>query len=434
VTTASPGEHSASQGASPQTPRPGTPRGPEAPFLRHGASAATTDGTKGARSDAVPDLGYSEAEEQLRTVVRGLLADRSPWPAVLARVDAGEADDVPLWHTMAAGLGCAGLLIPESYGGAGASYREAAVVAEETGRAAACVPYLTSAVMATTALLGTGDGELLGGLASGRLTAALAVGFGTMPPAPGAAAGPWPVRVGPPRDGDAPGTARLSGTVGGVAGALAADVLLVPGDGVPFRLYAVDAAAAGVTRKPLVSLDATRPLADVTLDNVPGRQVATGPDAVRAVAAALTAGAGLLASEQFGVAEGCLGMTVTYVKERRQFARPVGSFQALKHRLADVWMAVTQARAAARYAAACLATGDPDTPVAVALAKAAAGDAAVLAAQECVQLHGGIGFTWEHPAHLLLKRAKSGSMALGTPDRHRAALAALVDLPPPPGG
>jgi alkylation response protein AidB-like acyl-CoA dehydrogenase len=112
----------------------------------------------------------------------------------------------------------------------------------------------------------------------------------------------------------------------------------------------------------------------------------------------------------------------------------VGSFQALKHRLADVWVAVTQARAAARYAAACLATGDPDTPVAVALAKAAAGDAAVLAAQECVQMHGGIGFTWEHPAHLLLKRAKSGSMALGTPDRHRAALAALVDLPPPPGG
>jgi alkylation response protein AidB-like acyl-CoA dehydrogenase len=93
---------------------------------------------------------------------------------------------------------------------------------------------------------------------------------------------------------------------------------------------------------------------------------------------------------------------------------------------------VTQARAAARYAAACLAAGDPDTPVAIALAKAACGDAAVHAAQECVQMHGGIGFTWEHPAHLLLKRAKSGSMAFGTPDRHRAALARLVDLPPPP--
>jgi alkylation response protein AidB-like acyl-CoA dehydrogenase len=386
---------------------------------------------EGTRSrDAMPDLRYSDAEEQLRAVVRDLLADRSPLTAVLARVDAGEADDVPLWHVLAADLGCAGLLIDESHGGAGASYREAAVAAEETGKAAACVPYLTSAVMATTALLGTGDADLLAGLASGRLTAALAVGFATMP---GTDMNSWPVRIGPPQDGDGPGGARLTGTVTGVAGALAADVLLVPGDGVPFGLYAVDATAAGVTRTPLVSLDATRPLADVTLDRAPGRQVATGEDAARAVAAALTAGAGVLASELFGVAEQCLGMTVTYVKERRQFARPVGSFQAVKHRLADVWVAVTQARAAARYAAACLATGDPDTPVAVALAKAAAGDAAVLAAQECVQLHGGIGFTWEHPAHLLLKRAKSASMALGTSDRHRATLAALVDLPPPGG-
>jgi len=391
-----------------------------------------TDGTR--PTSAVPDLRYSDAEEQLRAVVRDLLADRSAWPAVLAGVDAGEADDAALWHTLAADLGCAGLLIDESRGGAGASYREAAVVAEETGRAAACVPYLTSAVMATTALLGAGDDELLGALAAGRLTAALAVGFAGPPPAPGARAGSWAVRVARPEDGEAPGAARLTGTVGGVAGALAADVLLVPGDGVPLRLYAVDATAAGVTRTPLVSLDATRPLADVTLDRVPGRPVATGEAAAGAVAAALTAGAGMLASELFGVAERCLGMTVTYVKERHQFARPVGSFQALKHRLADVWVAVTQARAAARYAAACLAAGDPDTPVAVALAKAACGEAAVLAAQECVQLHGGIGFTWEHPAHLLLKRAKSGSLALGTPDRHRAALAALVDLPPPPGG
>ena len=395
---------------------------------------STTTDSSTRPAGAMPDLRYSDAEEQLRAVVRDLLADRSPLTAVLARADAGEADDVPLWRTLAADLGCAGLLIDESHGGAGASYREAAVVAEETGKAAACVPYLTSAVMATTALLRTGDADLLGGLASGQLTAALAVGFAQLPPGPGAGPDRWPVRLGPPRDGDAPGIARLSGTVSGVAGALAADVLLIPGDGVPQRLYAVDAAAAGVTWAPVVSLDATRPLADVTLDQVPGRPVATGEDAARAVAAALTAGAGVLASELFGVAEQCLGMTVTYVRERHQFARPVGSFQAVKHRLADVWVAVTQARAAARYAAACLAAGDPDTPVAVALAKAACGDAAVLAAQECVQLHGGIGFTWEHPAHLLLKRAKSGSLALGSPDRHRAALAALVNLPPPPGG
>ena len=132
------------------------------------------------------------------------------------------------------------------------------------------------------------------------------------------------------------------------------------------------------------------------------------------------------------MAERCLEMTVAYLKERRQFGRVVGSFQALKHRLADLWVAVTQARAAARYAAACLADGDPDAPVAIALAKAACGEVAVHAAQECVQMHGGIGFTWEHPAHLLLKRAKSGSLAFGTPDRHRARLAELVNLPAAP--
>ena len=147
-------------------------------------TTTTDDSAEGTRSrDAVPDLRYSDAEEQLRAVVRDLLADRSPWPDVLARVGAGEADDLPLWQTLAGDLGCAGLLIPESHGGAGASYREAAVAAEETGRAAACVPYLTSAVMATTALLGSGD-DLLAELAAGRRTAALAVGFATMPPAP----------------------------------------------------------------------------------------------------------------------------------------------------------------------------------------------------------------------------------------------------------
>jgi alkylation response protein AidB-like acyl-CoA dehydrogenase len=352
---------------------------------------------------------------------------------VLARIDSGEPADPGLWRTLAADLGCAGLLIPESAGGAGASYREAAVVAEETGRAAAPVPYLASAVVATAALLACGD-ELLGTLASGEVTAALAVEFARMPgeAVPGTAPVSG-VRVAPPRPGDPPGTARLSGTVTGVAGAELAGVLLVPADGVPFGLYAVDPRTPGVTRQPVVSLDATRPLTDLALDAVPGRAVAAGEAAERAVAGALTAGAAMLASELLGVAQRCLDMTVAYVKERRQFARPVGSFQAIKHRLADVWVAVTQARAAARYAAACLAEGDPDTPVAVALAKAACGDAAVLAAQECVQLHGGIGFTWEHPAHIFLKRAKSASVAFGTPDRHRAVLARLAGLPPPPG-
>ncbi|MGE5134623.1 MAG: acyl-CoA dehydrogenase family protein [Gemmatimonadota bacterium] len=381
-----------------------------------------------------PDLLYGEAEEELRAAVRGLLADRSPLTSVLARLESGDAYDTGLWRALAAEVGCGGLLIPESHGGAGASYREAAVVAEETGRAAAPVPFLGSAVMATAALLASGD-ELLAGLADGSLTAALAVPFAQLPPAavPGAplAVG---IRVAPPRDGDPAGTVRLSGTVSGVADALPAGVLLVPGDGVPFGLYAVGADSAGVTVTAVSSLDQTRQLADLAFDGVVGRAVATGEAAAHAVSTALTAGAAMLASEQLGVAERCLEMTVAYVKERHQFGRPVGSFQALKHRLAEVWVGVAQARAAARYAAACLAEGHPDTALAVALAKSVCGDVAVQAAQECVQLHGGIGFTWEHPAHMLLKRAKSGTLALGTPDRHRAVLATLADLPPAPGG
>jgi len=404
--------------------------------------SATAEPATGQDARAVPDLLYSAEEQDLRDAVRSLLAERAGWPAVLARTETSETYDAGLWQLLAADVGCAGLLIPESHGGAGASYREAAVVAEETGRAAAPVPYLGSAVVATAALLAVPDADLLAGLAAGTLTAALAVPFAMRPfatrPFASRPSGGLPggVRVTPPQPGDPPGQARLTGTIAGVADALPAGVLLVPAasvpqDSVPAGLYAVPADAPGVALTPVVSLDQTRQLADVTLEGAVGRPVASGPDVAAAVHAGLTAGAGMLASEQLGLAEKCLEITVSYLKERYQFARPVGSFQALKHRLADLWVAVLQARAAARYAAACLAGDDPDTPVAVALAKAACGDAAILAAQECVQLHGGIGFTWEHPAHLYLKRAKSASTGFGTPDWHRGTLAGLADLPGP---
>ena len=376
-----------------------------------------------ARAGGMPDLLYGETETELRAAVRALLEDRCGWREVLARTESPQAYDTGLWQVLAAELGCAGLLIPEGSGGAGASYREAAVVAEETGRAVAPVPFLGSAVVATAALLATGDDELLTAVADGATTAARAVPFAAAP-------GPRPeptVRLGVPAPADGDPGYRLTGTVAGVADALPADVLLVPADGVPYGLYAVR--AADVVMTPVVSLDMTRQLADLALDNAPGRRVATADAAQRAVAAALTAGAAMLAAEQLGTAERCLEITVAYLKERRQFARPIGSFQALKHRAADLWVGVTQARAAARYAAACLAARDADAPVAVALAKAACSDIAVRAAQECVQLHGGIGFTWEHPAHLYLKRAKSASIGFGTADRHRASLAGLVNLP-----
>ena len=162
-----------------------------------------------------------------------------------------------------------------------------------------------------------------------------------------------------------------------VADALPADVLLVPAEGVPGALYLVEATAPGVHRTPLVSLDMTRQLCDITLDDAQARQVAVGAAAEAAVSAGLAAGAAILAAEQLGLAQRCLDMTVAYVKDRRQFARQIGSFQAVKHRLADLWTTIALARAASRYAAACLADDDPDAPVAVALAKSACSDAAV---------------------------------------------------------
>jgi alkylation response protein AidB-like acyl-CoA dehydrogenase len=267
---------------------------------------------------------------------------------------------------------------------------------------------------------------LLRKLADGSLTAALAV---TATAAPG---GPFPAAVRVSGRGPAgSGTVKLRGMVKAVADALPAGALLVPAEGVPNGLYLVDAIAPGVHRGPVVSLDMTRQLCDISLDDAEARQIAVGRAAEAAVGAGLTAGAAVLAAEQLGLAQRCLDLTVAYVKERRQFARPVGSFQALKHRLADLWTTITLARAASRYAAACLADGDPDAPVAVALAKSACCEAAVLAAEEMVQMHGGIGFTWEHPAHLYLKRAKAASVSFGTPGAHLAALAALVDLPAP---
>ena len=381
----------------------------------------------GDTTDEIPDLLYSDAERALSDALASLLADRGGPDNVLARVESAQTYDDKLWQAVGTDLGCAGLLIPERDGGAGASYREAAAAAEVLGSFVAPVPFLGSAVVATAALLSVGSqGGLLAKMADGGVTAALAVPFAS---APGSAF-PASIRVAGSKPGDATtGVARLRGMVTGAADALPAGVLLVPADGVPQALYLVDVAAEGVGKAPVTSLDMTRQLCDLSFDDAPGTLIASGPAASRAVDAALAAGAGILAAEQLGLAQRCLDMTVAYVKERKQFARPVGSFQGLKHRLADLWVSVTQARAASRYAAACLAIGSPDAGVAVALAKAYCSEVAVQAAQECVQMHGGIGFTWEHPAHLFLKRAKADSIAFGTADAHRAALGSLVNLP-----
>ncbi|MFI8521763.1 acyl-CoA dehydrogenase family protein [Streptomyces sp. NPDC085481] len=352
-----------------------------------------------------PDLLYSETEDDLRAAVRGLIADRAGAQELLGRIE-GESPYPPgLWDALAGGIGAAGLLVPEKQGGQGASHREAAVVLEELGRAVTPAPYLTSAVVATGTLLALGDGqgpaaELLAALASGGTVAVLAVPFATAP----AAAGPVPA----------------------VADAAVADVLLVPrADG----LYAVAAADAVIS--PQSSLDLTRPLALVDASGAEGTRLADAGTARAAVRRGLLEGAGLLASEQLGIAEWCLEETVRHTRERHQFNRPVGSFQALKHRMAQLWLELVGARAAARAAADALATGAADAELTVAVAQAYCSKVAVHAAEECVQLHGGIGMTWEHPAHLALKRAKSAAIALGSAGRHQDVIAELVGLPAP---
>jgi alkylation response protein AidB-like acyl-CoA dehydrogenase len=374
-------------------------------------------------------LLYSDVEESLRSSVRALLRDRCTPESVVAVYD-GKPPSAGLWPALGRDLGLAGLLVPEDLGGAGATAREAAVVLEELGRAAAPVPFLTSSVLAATALVRVGDAQALPKVAAGEHRAALVLPLSTPPGG---------LRPSVRRKGG-----RLHGRVTSVADAGSADLLVVPVEGpAGLELHHVDPGDDAVAVSDVASLDMTRPLADVELTGA--GSVLLADDAGSAVHAALTTTAALLASEQLGVAEWCLESTVAYVRERRQFGRPVGSFQALKHRLADLWLAVASARAAARYAAGVAADHDPGDPgdpgdpcdpgdpgelaTAAALAQAYCCGVAVHASEECVQLHGGIGMTWEHPAHLYLKRAKADEIALGTAATHRVALAGLVDLP-----
>lgn len=355
----------------------------------------------------------TDTEASLRDAVRDLLATHCD-PAAVGRAYEGDRALTPgLWKSLSRDLGLAGLLVPEDRGGVGGSARDAAVVLEELGRFVAPVPFLTNSVIAATILV-AGDSDLIGQLAEGERTVAL------LAPFTAASATDVPTFAKDP-DG------RLTGRVTSVAGVLDADVLLAAVQtGAGTEIHAIPMTAAAVA--PVVSLDMTRQLADVTLESVPGRVVVDAESGIAALRTGLDAGAALLASEQVGVASWCLETTVDYLQVRRQFGRVVGGFQALKHRLADLYVDIETASAAARYAAGALAAGDPDAAVATAVAAAYCADIAVLAAEEAVQLHGGIGMTWEYPAHLYLKRAKADQIGLGSPGRHRSVLAELIDL------
>jgi alkylation response protein AidB-like acyl-CoA dehydrogenase len=364
------------------------------------------------------NLLYTDIETDLRASLRRLLADRCPPSAVAAVYEGARSLATAVWKSLSHEMGLAGLLVPADRGGAGASAREAAVTLEELGRAVAPVPFLTSSVIATVTLLaaeaGSAADELLAALACGEAVAALAV--------------PLTATEGDAQALSSDAAGRVSGQVRSVAGALGADAVLVLAD-TPEGQSVVRVDSGDIDTTPVTSLDMTRQLADLTFVSAPGTTVVPGGHGRAAVDSALRAGTALLASEQLGIAQWCLETSVGYVKERRQFGRPIGSFQALKHRLADLFVLVETAAGTARYAAAVLAEGDADLPVATSVGQACCGDAAVRAAEEAIQFHGGMGMTWEHPLHLYLKRAKADQAALGGSAYHRSRIAELADLP-----
>ncbi|MEV6771112.1 acyl-CoA dehydrogenase family protein [Nocardia sp. NPDC051030] len=366
-----------------------------------------------------PNLLYSDVEDQLRASVRDLLAVRSPASTVLARCESESWYDTELWRTLAAQVGVVGLLAHD-LDETGGTAREVAVVMEELGASLAPVPFLGSAVLATTALrnLPAAD-DTLAALAAGNCVGTLAIPLSTAPNQP------FPTTV--TRISD-----TLDGRVTSVVDLPIADVIVVPALGPDGpELHLIDTTAPGVHITPVTTLDLTRRLADLDLTEVSARIVA-GPDlAESSLQTALSTGAALLASEQVGLSERCLTSTVEYTRTRIQFGRPIGSFQAVRHRLADAWIEVVSARAAARAAADAIATAAPDSPLLTALAQAHCSTVAVSAAETMIQLHGGIGMTWEHPTHLYLGRAKSAALSLGTPAEHRRQLAVHAGLPTP---
>jgi alkylation response protein AidB-like acyl-CoA dehydrogenase len=353
----------------------------------------------------------------LRTSVREALTAASTPQQVRAEMATERGWDRQVWQRLCGELGIAGITVEESRGGSGLSYVEAAVVFEEAGRVLLCAPLLAVVGLALPMLEAIGDESadtrLLPGLIDGTLTAAVVTADGDGRSAP--------ANLGVTAESD-----RLSGRAGFVVDGASADVVLVPArtsDGV--GIYCVDRAAANMRTTPLVTLDQTRKQAHLDFDETPAVRIGTG-DATRSLNQALDVARALLANEQVGVASQSLDVTVAFAKQRVQFGRPIGSFQAVKQKLADLLIKVESAKSAATAAARSVASGDEDSGLVVAVAKAYCSEAASTATAEAIQLHGGIGFTWEHDAHLYFKRARASQEMLGTPREHYETIAELI--------
>jgi alkylation response protein AidB-like acyl-CoA dehydrogenase len=375
------------------------------------------------------DFAFSDEQEELRRTVRGFLADKSPETEVRRLMETTEGYDPKLWQQMGEQLGLQGLAIPEEYGGAGYTFLELGVVLEEMGRALLCAPYFATTVLAANTLLLSGDEaamqEYLPGLASGESIGTLALSEED---------GRWDaqgVKLAATKSGDA---WSLTGTKMFVLDGHVADVVLVAartgtGTGTEgISIFAVAGDAQGLTRTPLSTLDQTRKQARLTFDGVPARLVGTEGEGWAVISKVLDLAAVALAAEQVGGAARVLEMSVDYAKVRVQFGRPIGSFQAIKHKCADMLVEVESAKSAAYYGLWAGSELNDELPTVASLAKAYCSDAYVHCTSENIQIHGGIGFTWEHPAHLYFKRAKSSQLFFGDPTYHRELLAQRIGV------
>jgi len=391
------------------------------------------------------DFTFTPEQEELRRTVRQFLEKTSP-EAEVRRVMATERGyDPGTWRRMAEELGLFGMAIPEAYGGAGAGFTELGLVAQEMGRALLCGPFLATAVLAAGILLESDDEDArrrwLPAMAAGDLIATLAIPGGLDaapgPPAPGPPP-PGPPPLGPPPPGPPPlavqasgpdsrGGWTLDGTAGFVVDGHVADLVLVPA-GPPGRLslFAVAGGAPGLARTLLPAFDATRKHARLHFDAVPATLIGRAGGADPALARVFDLGCIALACEQVGVAERALDMARDYALLRTQFGRPIGSFQAVKHKLATVLLEIEAARSAAWYGLWAADSRDDALSAVASIAQATCSAAAYLAATENVQVHGGIGYTWEHPAHLFFRRATTSRMWLGDPAGHHDRLLAQL--------
>jgi alkylation response protein AidB-like acyl-CoA dehydrogenase len=361
----------------------------------------------------------SEADE-LRQSVREFLAIASPSDRVRDLMSTAEGYDKSVWRQMAAELGLHGIAVPEEFGGAGATLSELAVVFEEMGAALLCAPFFSTVALATQAVLCSGDtaamGDYLPGFVDGSTTATLILN-GSLD-----AWDPQAVTLTAGADGTGH---RIRGDADLVLDGHTADVVLtVANTSAGPSLFAVAADADGLTREPLATLDRTRKVARLEFHDVPARMIGTDGDAAAGLARTCDLAIAALAAEQVGAAQRCLDMAVTYAKERVQFGRPIGSFQAVKHRCADMLVLVEGARSAAVHAAE--SADRNDLPIAASVAKMACSEAFLQVALDNMRIHGGIGFTWEHDAHLYVRRAKATELMFGSPDHHAQRLAALA--------